>query len=279
MCGMCRFYGEDEAVSDAQCFNAHPALHRIAVVAAGPLMNLLLALVLAIASIGMYGVMVPQIHGIPENDSPAALAGIQVGDVLTAIDGKPIDFYNDAVGMIRAASGTRAVLTVSRDGTPVDLIVTDFYNAELGYNYLGVTLTPVRMHYEMGHAFRYSFRYVGSIVRDTLGFFGTLFRGEVQSTDVAGPVGTIAYVSKAVRYGAEMVLQFAVLISVSLGVFNLVPLPALDGGRLLFLLIELVRGKPIDQEKEGMVHFVGIVLLFGLILFLTYNDIMNLIRA
>lgn len=101
----------------------------------------------------------------------------------------------------------------------------------------------------------------------------------MQSTDVAGPVGTIAYISEAVRYGLETVLQFAVLINVSLGIFNLLPIPALDGGRLVFLIVEAVRGKPIDAEKEGMVHFIGLIALFALIIFLTYNDIMTLIRG
>ena len=120
---------------------------------------------------------------------------------------------------------------------------------------------------------------LGSIIRETFGFFGTLFQGRVQSTDVAGPVGTIAYISEAVRYGFETVLQFAVLINVSLGIFNLLPIPALDGGRLVFLVIEAIRGKPIDARKEGMVHFVGLIALFALIIFLTYNDIINLIRG
>lgn len=276
--GMCRFYGEDEGISDQRCFNAHPAWHRAAVVAAGPIMNLIMAILFAILSVGIYGVIAPEIYEISDENTPAAIAGVQVGDVLTAIDGQPIDFYNDAVSMIRSVSGNQAVLTVRRNNTEVDLVLKDFYNAELGYNYLGVTLTPMRMHYGVQHVLRYSFRYVGSIVRETFGFFGSLFRGQVQSTDVAGPVGTIAYISEAVRYGMEVVLQFAVLINISLGIFNLIPLPALDGGRLLFLLIEIVRGKPIDQEKEGMVHFVGIMLLFGLIIFLTYNDVLNLIR-
>ena len=74
-------------------------------------------------------------------------------------------------------------------------------------------------------------------------------------------------------------LQFAVLINVSLGIFNLLPIPALDGGRLVFLIVEAVRGKPIDAEKEGMVHFIGLIALFALIIFLTYNDIMTLIRG
>lgn len=275
--GMCAFYGEDEAVTDRRCFNAHPTLHKMAVLLAGPMMNLLFAILLAIASVAIFGNYVPTIQEV--SDGPAAYAGVQVGDVLTAVDGVRIDYYNDAVNVIRAASGDEAVLTVQRNGTSMDLVLRDFYNEELGYNYLGVVLAPVRVHYGIGKTVVFSLRYVKNIVSQTLGFFGTLFQGQVQSTDVAGPVGTIAYISTAVQYGVEIVLEFAVLISISLAVFNLLPIPALDGGRLLFLLIELVRGKPIDREKEGMVHFIGLMVLLALILFLTYNDIINLIRG
>ena len=216
---------------------------------------------------------------MPETDSPAYQAGLRPGDILLKIDGKDIEFYNETATMIRAIQDDQTVITVSREGTRLDIPVTGLYNETLGYNYLGITMTPTRIRYGFIGSIGQSFRYIGSIVRSTFSFFGTLFHGQVQSTDVAGPVGTIAYISEAVRYGLETVLQFAVLINVSLGIFNLLPIPALDGGRLVFLIVEAVRGKPIDAEKEGMVHFIGLIALFALIIFLTYNDIMTLIRG
>ena len=277
--GMCRFYGEDQEVVDGRCFNAKPAWKKILVVAAGPVMNLLLAVLLSIVTLAAYGNYVPQIYEIPETDSPAYRAGLQPGDIIVKVDGDRIDYYNETTAKILAASGERMVLTVDRGGALLDIAVEDAYNAELGRNYIGITMTAARQRYGFFQSVGQSFRYVGSIIRETFGFFGTLFQGRVQSTDVAGPVGTIAYISEAVRYGFETVLQFAVLINVSLGIFNLLPIPALDGGRLVFLVIEAIRGKPIDARKEGMVHFVGLIALFALIIFLTYNDIINLIRG
>ena len=90
---------------------------------------------------------------------------------------------------------------------------------------------------------------------------------------------TVAIISEAVRSSGETVLRQLVLISASLGIMNLLPIPAMDGGRLVFMLIEVVRGKPISQEKEGMIHFIGLLLLFGLIIFLTFNDVTNLLNG
>lgn len=277
--GMCRFYGEDENPKDPRCFNAQKAWKRFCVIVAGPVMNLLCAILLSIVTLATYGNFVPSVIEVSGEDTAAYRAGMQVGDILYAVDGKRIIYYSDAVPMIRAADGEAATVTVERDGEMLELQVTDLFDASLGYNRLGVTIGQERKVYGLFASFGESFHYVWGMVRETFAFFGTLFSGQVQSTDVAGPVGTIAYISEAVRYGFEMILRFAILISISLGIFNLLPIPALDGGRLLFIIIELFRGKPIDPDKEGMVHFIGLVALFALMIFLTYNDIVNLIRG
>ena len=126
---------------------------------------------------------------------------------------------------------------------------------------LGVTIGATRKTYGLFESIGESFFYLWSMVRETFTFFGSLFRGQVQSTDVAGAVGSIVYISEAVRYGMETTLRILIVLSMSLVIFNLLPIPALDGGRLLFIAIELVRGRPVDPRKEGMVHFVGLVVL------------------
>ena len=107
-------------------------------------------------------------------------------------------------------------------------------------------------------------------------FLGRIFTTGIQSGDVAGPVGTISLIGQAVRAGFEVVLRLGVLISINLGIMNILPIPALDGGRLLFMVVEAVRGKAIPPEKEGMIHFAGIILLFGLMILLTFMDVKNL---
>ncbi len=277
--GMCRFYGEDKEAQDGRCFNAQPVWKRIITVAAGPVMNLLFALLCAIFTLSIFGDYMPAVYEITDTDTPAYAAGMQVGDIITRIDGKRVTFYSETVDMIQAVEGNDMTLTVSRDGSEIELEVHDIYNAEAGRNLLGVTISPERMYFGFGGIMAHSVSYITETIKDAFLFFGQLFRGQVTSDEVAGPVGIIAYISAAVRSSGETVLRFAVLISASLGIMNLLPLPALDGGRLFFMVIEVIRGKAIPAEKEGMVHFVGLILLFALIVFLTYNDISNLIRG
>lgn len=280
--GMCRFYGEDDDAADAHCFNAQKAWKRFLVIAAGPIMNLLLAVLLSIVTLAAYGNYVPTVLEVSGADAPAAAAGVEEGDILYAVDGRRVTYYSstsDAVSMIRAADGARAVLTIERDGRRIDLTAEDLYDEEAGYNVLGVTIGATRKTYGLFESIGESFFYLWSMVRETFTFFGSLFRGQVQSTDVAGAVGSIVYISEAVRYGMETTLRILIVLSMSLVIFNLLPIPALDGGRLLFIAIELVRGRPVDPRKEGMVHFVGLVVLLLLMAFLVFNDIANLVRS
>ncbi len=275
--GMCRFYGEDSEVTDARCFNAKAWWKRLIVVVSGPLMNFLFAIIIAIITLMAYGDYVPSVLEVGDATTPAYIGGVEPGDVITAVDGKGISYYSETVPRILAVEDTDVTITVLREGQDIDLYLTDIYDAEAGRNLIGITIEPVRMHFGFFRSIGMSFRYVWSMVTETFSFFGRLFQGNVQSTDVAGPVGVIAYISEAVRFGFETVLRFAVMISMSLGIMNLLPLPALDGGRAVFIAIEGIRGKAIPPEKEGMIHFAGLVLLFGLIIFLTFNDISNLI--
>lgn len=277
--GMCLFYGEDQKERDSRSFNAQAVWKRIVVVLSGPVMNLLFALLCALFTLSMFGDYMPAVYEISGEDTPAYAAGLKVGDVITKVDGKRVTFYSETVGMIQAVKSSDMTLTVVRNGAELDLPVQGVYNEEAGKNLLGITISPERMRFSPGETLAHSASYITATIRDAFGFFGRLFQGTVSGDEVAGPVAIVAYISQAVRSSAETVLRFAVLISASLGIMNLLPLPALDGGRLLFMFIEAVRGKAIPAEREGMIHFVGLILLFGLIIFLTYNDITNLIRG
>ena len=277
--GMCRFFGEDEEAQDARCFNAQKVWKRIVVVLAGPIMNLLFAVLCAVVTISIFGDYMPSVYEIPDTTSPAYIGGMQAGDVITEVNGKRVLFYSDTVSMIQAVDADEMLLKVDRGGEKTTLTLRDFYSEADGKNRIGITITPVRYRFGFGETLAHSVGYITGTIRETFGFFGRLFQGNVASNEVSGPVGIVAYISEAVRSSGETVLRLAVLISASLGVMNLLPFPALDGGRLVFMLVEAVRGKPISAQKEGLVHLIGLVLLFGLIIFLTYNDITNLIRG
>lgn len=274
--GLCAFHGEDEGVSDPECFNAQPVWKRMIVVLAGPFMNILLAVVLAVIILMTYGEYMPMINDFTAENTPAEAAGIQEGDIITEIDGKSITYYAECTDCIQQADPARIEVTVRRDGMDVTLTARDIYDPESGSNRLGIYISPERLRYGLLEAATNSVRYTCYIVKEMFKVLGGLFTGSVTSDDVAGPVGTISIIGQAVRAGFEVVLRLGVLISINLGIMNILPIPALDGGRFLFMVIEAVRGKPIPPEKEGMIHMAGLVLLFSLMILLTVMDVRKL---
>ena len=274
--GLCAFHGEDEGVSDPECFNAQPVWKRMIVVLAGPFMNILLAVVLAVIILMTYGEYMPKITGFTGENTPAEAAGIQEGDIITEIDGKSITYYAECTDYIQQADHAGIEVTVRRGGSDVTLTARDIYDPESGSNRLGIYISPERLRYGLLEAATNSVRYTCYIVKEMFKVLGGLFTGSVTSDDVAGPVGTISIIGQAVRAGFEVVLRLGVLISINLGIMHILPIPALDGGRFLFMVIEAVRGKPIPPEKEGMIHMAGLVLLFRLMILLTVMDVRKL---
>ena len=261
--GLCAFHGEDEGVSDPECFNAQPIWKRMIVV-------------LAVIILMTYGEYMPMINDFTAENTPAEAAGIQVGDIITEIDGKSITYYAECTDYIQQADPARIEVTVRRDGMDATLTARDIYDPESGSNRLGIYISPERLRYGLLEAATNSVRYTCYIVKEMFKVLGGLFTGSVTSDDVAGPVGTISIIGQAVRAGFEVVLRLGVLISINLGIMNILPIPALDGGRFLFMVIEAVRGKPIPPEKEGMIHMAGLVLLFSLMILLTVMDVRKL---
>ncbi|MCE5189210.1 MAG: site-2 protease family protein [Eubacteriales bacterium] len=276
--GLCRFEGEDQEANSERSFNAQKVWKRIIVVISGPVMNLLFAIVCSLITLLAFGDFMPGINEVTP-DSPAAVAGVAVGDVIEKVNEKPVRFYFQTVDMIRAVKTADMTLTVNRNGEHKQLTLSNIYNEELGRNLIGVTISQVRVRFGFGASITRSVNYVTATLVETFRFFGRAAQGDVTGSDAAGPVAIVAIISEAVRSGGEYVMRLLVLISASLGIMNLLPIPAMDGGRLAFMIVEVIRGKPIAPEKEGMVHFIGLILLFGLMILLTYNDITNLIRG
>lgn len=279
--GMCRFYGEDDGVINERCFNAQKAWKRFIVILSGPLMNFVLAFVLAMILILGWGVADDSkvfIAGVNEG-SPAQAAGMLPEDQVLSVDGKAVDSFESIIGAVAAADAGRMEVTVLRDGQEQTLILRDIYNAETGANFMGVTLgygvKKVGPFYAMKESAAVCWEYAGLVFKS----IGMLFSGEAGIKDMAGPVGIVQLLGEATRSGWYTVLNLCTLLSVNLGVFNLFPIPALDGGRLLFILIEWVRGKPVPPEKEGVVHLVGFGLLMILVVVVTFNDVLRLIRG
>ncbi|MBQ3551810.1 MAG: site-2 protease family protein [Clostridia bacterium] len=278
--GMCAFEGEDEEEKSPTSFNAQPVWKRMLVVLAGPFMNVLFALVVAFILLLAYGgEAIPDQPGTivsVEENSPAAQAGILPDDILIGIDDYRIENYEDTTEAILQGDGESATATVLRDGKELSLTVNNMYNEEKASNYMGISISPQIRPYTLLESAGGSFRYVGSMFEAMGDFFRMLFAGEVQRDDVAGPVGTVSIISEAVKSGFETVLIIAVLISVNLAVVNLLPFPALDGGRFCFMIYEAIFRKPVPRQAEAIAHVAGFVVLIGLMVFLTVGDISRL---
>ncbi|MDD4075288.1 MAG: M50 family metallopeptidase [Eubacteriales bacterium] len=275
--GLCRFEGEDENSNSATAFNKQAVWKRMLVAAAGPFMNLLFAVVFATVTLAAYGDYMPEIVDFA-SASPAAEAGMQKGDVLLRVGNTKLEYYTDATDAIMAADSESCTVIVDRGGEKVELTLHAIYSEAEGRNMLGVTIQPVRYHFPIFTCIGNSFHYIGELVNTMVGFFGNLFKGEVHDGDLGGPVMIVDVIGQAVRLGFETVLRLTVLLSVNLAIVNLLPIPGLDGGRLVFMLIEAVRGKPMDPDKEGMIHLIGFALLMALVVFLTYKDVVRLLR-
>lgn len=217
-------------------------------------------------------------------DSPAQAAGFQANDVFVSLDGAPVTNTDDLVHTIRTHAGQALTVVVERAGQPVTLSVTpqlnDADDPASGSIGTGLTNPPTgeRESLTPGAAAVESLDTMWRVLALTVKAPGMLIRGELTAEE-ARPIGVVG-MSQVIGFQAQSrdwfgLLFFAGLISVGLGFTNLLPLPALDGGRILFVLIEAVRGRRIEPEREGMVHLVGMLLLLGLMALLIVQDIVN----
>ncbi len=288
--GACMFDGDDGIGAEDGQIDEHSFLSasvgaRIAAVAAGPIFNFLLAFVFSLIIVAFNGSDKPVIQKITES-SAAEEAGILAGDEIVRIDGERIRIYRE-VSLISALNrGEPMEIQVRRGDTVLDMTLTPRYSEQDGRYYIGFTGMGEHFDCNPAQVFQYGLYEVRYWVKATYRSLLMLIRGQAAKEDVSGPIGIAQFVGdtyeEAKPYGISSIIftmmNIIVLLSVNLGILNLLPLPALDGGRLVFMFIEVVRGKPISPEKEGMVHFAGLVVFMILMVFVMYNDIMKIIR-
>ena len=269
--GFTKFYGEDEELDDKLAFNNQPAGRRALTIAAGPVFNIVFALLLVIVVLCAFGEYVPAVGAVWE-DSPAEAAGLEVGDIITEMNGVEMDFYMEAEMAQSEASGDTMEITVLRDGEEISMSIPLQYYEEYDRDMAGFQYGPQRAYFGFFEAIALSFKWMYLLVKETLlAIFGLL--GGQGTENAMGIVGMVSVLGEAIRSSLEYVLRLGVAISVSLAVFNILPLPALDGGRLVFIAIEKVFKKPVPRNIEGVIHFIGFALFFVLVIFITYQDV------
>ena len=297
--GYCMFYGEDDTQGvsrqDERSIQNHPVWKRFVTIAMGPVMNFVLALIAATLLFGIVGedtqgtVGRVFLNSVTEN-SPAAIAGLQADDVILMIDGQDASGLSEdgmlnvqrLIAAYREENGP-LMFTVQRGNENLVLPAYPQYDQNEGRYLIGVTLsyeytpgyTPVSPLRAVQMGADYCVQAGGAVLQGLKALFTTK-EGFSQS---AGPVGIVQLIAEETKqYGWMGYVQLLVLISVNLGLFNLIPIPGLDGSRLIFLLAEAIRRKPVNQKTEAYVHMAGYVLLLGLMLVMTCRDILRIFQ-
>lgn len=272
--------GEDEDRPEQNAFNNKSVWARMAVIFGGPLFNFILAFLFSLIVVGMSGADIPQIHSV-EKESPAAVAGLKAGDYMTGIDGHKIHNYREfSYYMYLDYEQGEIPLTIKRNGIEKKFSVTPVYNQERQQYLIGITWSGYQKTGPL-KTIEYSIREVGLQIKLTVKSVKMLITRQLGMKDLSGPVGIVKTVgdqyNEAANYGIRVIfltmLNWIILISANLGVMNLLPLPALDGGRLLFLIFEAIFRKPVPRNLEAAVHTFGLLLLMALMIFVMYQDI------
>ena len=279
--GSCQMVGEEEASDSAGAFGNKSVWARIAVVAAGPVFNFILAWVLALIIVGSVGYDNTMVDIIP--DSAAAEAGMEDGDQIISINGSRTWLYREVSLYSSLHQGQTATVVFERNGEKQTVVLTPKQSDTGAYLY-GFSRTVQR---EKGGALEtvgYSCAEIRYWLKATVESLKMLIGGQVGLEEMSGPVGIVSTIGDTYKesrvdgwyYVTMNMIRIAIFLSVNLGVMNLLPIPALDGGRLVFLILEAIRGKAIPQEKESMVHFTGFVLLMGLMAVILFSDLHKL---
>lgn len=299
--GFCSMLGEDEAVQEEGSFSEKSVWARMAIVAGGPFMNILMAYLLSVVLIMMSGYYTTEVRGVSPTGGAVA-AGMQEGDLITRIDGKRIHTYQD-LSYIMMDIGERPIEVEVRraDGSVQTLTVTPSYSEEDNRYLLGITVGADNLGWKdaisaegwgilprlAGNTFGQAFWEMTGNIKLVIRGVVQLVTGQIGINNMMGPIGIVQVMDDTVTEAAAIsfravilnIISLTALLSVNLGVMNLIPIPALDGSHLVFLAIEAIRGKPVNKKVESMIYLIGFILLIGLMIFVAGNDILRIFRG
>jgi len=281
------FEAKTVRLHDSDNFQAKTTLQRLTIIVAGPVANFILAFIILFAAAVIFGVksdsanqpvVGPLVAGMP-----AQKAGVQVGDKVVSINGADVTSGTRLIDTIHGSLGKHLKIALSHNGVPyaVDVVplVCPGVNPKK-FGCIGFQPVPVIVHVGVVQAFTGSLADMRNMWDQTVGGLGLLISHPRQyGGQVTGVVGMGRAAAAYQDFGPALYLQLAALISFTLGVFNLLPFPALDGGRAVFIIAEMLRGKPVDPEKEALVHIAGFAVLMLLMIVVTYHDISNLVTG
>ncbi len=301
--GFVKFFGDDNAASvpdterlatmdeheRSQSFMFQPVAKRAAIVVAGPLANFILAVVIFAGVFMLYGkqTMSARVDSV-QPESAAADAGFKPGDLVVAINGHPVDSFSDMQRVVGASAGETLAVTVDRDGTQLVLKATptlkevkdNFGNVQrVGILGISRSMAPedLKLHpVAPPLAVWLAVQETWSVIDRTVSYIGGVITGREAANQLGGPIRIAQMSGQVASFGFVPLIQLAAVLSVSIGLLNLFPIPLLDGGHLLFYMIEGVRGRPLSERAQEVGFRIGLAIVLMLMIFATFNDIVHL---
>ena len=255
---------------------------RFLTVFAGPLFNFILAFILLFLIGLCYGATsTSTVVGQIDKNSAADKAGLEVGDKILSIDGKKVRNWDDLIMQLQLTNSEKIItFEVENQNGEIENINIKPEKKEVDGQtsyYFGVGMDPNK-NYGFVSSIKYATSKLGSLTKSMVTVIGGLFTGKVSLGNISGPVGIYSIIGDSAKAGFSSILYLIAYLSINVGFINLIPLPAFDGGRILFLIIEKIKGSPVDMKIENMLHYVGFFLLIGLMILVTFNDIIKLFR-
>ena len=301
--GFVKFFGDENAASvpdstrlavmdadeRAHSFMFQPVAKRAAIVVAGPLANFVLAIVIFAGVFMLYGkqTMSARVDSV-QAESAAAEAGFKAGDVVVAINGRPIENFTEMQRIVGSSAGEMLAVTVDRDGSQLVLntrpalkeVKDNFGNVQrVGILGISRSMAPedLKLHpVAPPQAVVLAVQETWSVIERTLGYIGGVIAGREAANQLGGPIRIAQMSGQVASFGFVPLIQLAAVLSVSIGLLNLFPIPLLDGGHLLFYLIEGVRGRPLSERAQEVGFRIGLAIVLMLMIFATFNDIVHL---
>lgn len=281
--------GEQEASDDDRAYNKKPVWQRFLIVTAGAIMNIVLGFIIMLCLVIFFapGVGTTKIYSFEPKkladgtvlESMSDKTGLKVGDKILKVDGKKVDVINDIYYILGMNSKETVEVTVLRDGEKLTIENVKFPQVtSQGMTGMISDLKFVGVKKNFFNIFQEAYYNTIGVVKLVYRTVGGLITGKVPVSAVSGPVGTIEVIGEAADAGIEPLLLLVAMITINLGVFNLLPFPALDGGHVVFLIYEAIRRKPVPEAAFGIINFIGFGLLMLFALLITFKDIFVLLK-
>lgn len=274
--GYVKMLGEEEKSSDVRSFSAKTPGRKLSIIAAGPIMNFILAIVIFAIIGAIRGFYIPVVDKVDVN-TPAYNAGIQQGDKIISINDKKVTTWDDFSTAVYMAKGESLNIKLLRNNETKLINVTPVMHKEENRYIIGVWPTLLK-NPGLFKSLSYGITQTNTIVKQTFGAIKILFTGKASADDFGGPISIIRISTKVAESGIIPLAAFAAYLSVQLAIFNIIPFPALDGGWIFLLLFEIITRKKIDDNKIGVINYIGFAILMALMVVVIIKDILYPIK-